>query len=72
MCIRDSISPGRLPIRPANQDVRLPALGDGTMEWTGLNSPTANPLSYNPAQGYLANWNNQDVYKRQAVLTANC
>ncbi|MCB1252940.1 MAG: penicillin acylase family protein [Austwickia sp.] len=53
------ISPGRLPIRPANQDVRLPALGDGTMEWTGLNSPTANPLSYNPAQGYLANWNNQ-------------
>ena len=26
------VSPGRLPNRPANQDVRLPALGDGSME----------------------------------------
>lgn len=53
------VSPGRLPNRPANQDVRLPALGDGSMEWLGINPPSANPVTVNPAQGYIANWNNQ-------------
>lgn len=53
------VSPGRLPIRPDHQDVRLPAVGDGSMEWKGINPPSANPWTFNPAQGYIANWNNQ-------------
>ncbi|HRW18474.1 MAG TPA: penicillin acylase family protein [Dermatophilaceae bacterium] len=53
------ISPGRLPDRPAHQDIRLPAIGDGSMEWSGFLPATANPLAYNPAQGFVANWNNQ-------------
>lgn len=53
------VSPGRLPVRPDNQDVRLPAVGDGSMEWKGINPPSANPWTFNPAQGYIANWNNQ-------------
>ncbi|HYO85325.1 MAG TPA: penicillin acylase family protein [Dermatophilaceae bacterium] len=53
------ISPGLLPRRPANQDVRLPATGDGSMEWRGYLPFAANPKVYNPRQGYLANWNNQ-------------
>lgn len=53
------ISPGRIPKRPANQDFRLPARGDGSMEWQGIEPFAKNPLAYNPRQGYLANWNNQ-------------
>lgn len=53
------VSPGRLPIRPDNQDIRLPALGDGSMEWKGINPPSANPTTYNPSQGFIANWNNE-------------
>ena len=50
---------GSLPQRPAGQDIRFPARGDGSMEWQGLLPFSANPRSYNPAQGYLASWNNQ-------------
>lgn len=53
------ISPGRMPHRPANQDMRIPAIGDGTMEWVGFEPPSANPQTYNPRQGYIMNWNNQ-------------
>lgn len=53
------ISPGRLPDRPDNQDFRIPAKGDGSMEWRGFLPPSANPSVYNPKQGYIANWNNQ-------------
>lgn len=53
------VSPGRLPIRPASQDIRLPALGDGSMEWLGTKTFDQVPKIYNPAQGYIANWNNQ-------------
>lgn len=55
------VSPGRLPIRPATQDIRLPALGDGSMEWLGIRPFSENPMAYNPAQGYIANWNNQSA-----------
>lgn len=27
---------GRLPIRPENQHIQLPAKGDGSMEWQGF------------------------------------
>ncbi len=53
------ISPGRLPDRPANQDIRLPAVGDGSMEWQGYEPFRRNPMVYNPRQGYIANWNNE-------------
>jgi len=53
------VSPGRLPIRPVHQDIRLPALGDGSMEWEGFKSFDEIPKVYNPAQGYISNWNNQ-------------
>lgn len=53
------ISPGRLPDRPASQDPRLPATGDGSMEWNGIRDFSENPQTYNPEQGYIANWNNQ-------------
>jgi len=55
------VSPGRLPIRPQNQDVRLPALGDGTMEWQGFRPFSDVPKTYNPSQGYIVNWNNQSA-----------
>lgn len=53
------IAPGRLPKRPANQDIRLPAIGDGSMEWEGYLPASANPMTYNPRQGFISNWNNQ-------------
>jgi penicillin G amidase len=53
------ISPGRLPKRPPNQDFRIPAIGDGSMEWQGFLPPSANPRTYNPRQGFVMNWNNE-------------
>ncbi len=55
------VSPGRLPIRPPAQDIRLPALGDGTMEWQGIRPFGEDPRVLNPAQGYVVNWNNQSA-----------
>ena len=40
-------------------DIRIPAVGDGSMEWKGVLPPSANPVTYNPTQGFIANWNNQ-------------
>lgn len=53
------VSPGYLPRRPANQDVRLPASGAGDMEWQGFQPFSSNPQVFNPAQKYVVNWNNQ-------------
>lgn len=53
------VSPAFLPRRPAGQDIRLPALGDGSMEWAGIKGFDAIPKAYNPAKGYLINWNNK-------------
>lgn len=53
------VSPGYLPRRPANQDVRLPASGGGDMEWEGFHPFSSNPQTFNPAQKYVVNWNNQ-------------
>lgn len=55
------VSPGYLPIRPASQDIRLPAVGDGSMEWQGIRPFSEVPKVYNPEQGYIVNWNNQPV-----------
>lgn len=48
---------GQVPIRPAGFDARLPFPGTGIAEWPGGILPI--PTSINPAQGYLANWNNK-------------
>jgi len=48
---------GRVPVRPAGFDPRIPFPGDGAAEWTGALVPT--PTSVNPPQGWLANWNNK-------------
>jgi penicillin G amidase len=53
------VSPGRMPNRPEIQDARIPAAGDGSMEWEGIRDFSENPQTYNPKQGYIANWNNQ-------------
>ena len=53
------VSPARLPLRPPAQDVRFPALGDGSMEWQGFKPFGANPQVLNPTQGFITNWNNQ-------------
>jgi penicillin amidase len=50
---------GRMPRRPAVQDIRFPARGDGSMEWDGALPFSQNPKVLNPAQGYVASWNNQ-------------
>lgn len=55
------VSPGYLPIRPDDQDIRLPALGDGSMEWQGFRPFDDTPKVYNPSQGYIVNWNNQSA-----------
>jgi penicillin amidase len=48
---------GQVPVRPAGYDPRLPLPGTGEAEWTGGIVPM--PVSINPAQGWLANWNNK-------------
>lgn len=48
---------GFVPWRPVDFDPRLPFPGTGIAEWPGGNRPL--PRSVNPAQGYLANWNNK-------------
>lgn len=48
---------GQVPLRPAGFDPRLPLPGDGSAEWPG--GILAMPRSVNPAQGWLANWNNK-------------
>lgn len=55
------VSPGYLPVRPDNQDVRLPAIGDGSMEWQGFRPFSDVPKTYNPNQGYVVNWNNRSA-----------
>jgi penicillin amidase len=48
---------GQVPVRPAGFDPRLPLPGTGEAEWPGGILPI--PTSVNPAQGWLANWNNK-------------
>ena len=52
---------GPVPIRPATENRFLPHPGDGTDEWQGVLPPERLPLVTDPAQGWLANWNNKPV-----------
>ena len=49
---------GLYPKRVATQDFRLPASGEGDMQWKGFYPFSNNPRVYNPKSGFIANWNN--------------
>ena len=51
--------PGLHHQRPAGTDQRLPIPGDGSLDFTGVLPFEATPQARDPAQGYLANWNNK-------------
>lgn len=53
------VSPGYLPVRQASHDLRLPAKGDGSMDWQGIRPFADVPKTLNPEQGWIANWNNR-------------
>lgn len=53
------IQAGRYPIRHPDAEAMLPTRGDGSMEWLGLQDPRQNARVLNPAQQYIANWNNR-------------
>ena len=50
---------GLVPVEPpaSKVDPRLPALGNGSEQWQGFVPFRDMPHSFNPAQGYLDNWN---------------
>ena len=50
---------GASPQRAEGHDNRLPASGKGDMEWQSLRPFKDHPQVYNPATGYIANWNNR-------------
>jgi len=54
---------GRFPVKPegVGADPRLPLMGDGTQEWVRITDPEEMPRCINPAQGWLANWNNKPI-----------
>ena len=50
---------GSIPIRQRGMDPRLPVPGDGSFDWRGFIDPQRWPHIVNPAQGWLASWNNK-------------
>jgi len=50
---------GRYPQRAPGHDPRLPAPGDGSMDWEGMRPYADNPKILDPEQGYIVNWNNR-------------
>jgi penicillin G amidase len=50
---------GQNAIREEGTDPRLPMIGDGSQEWNGIAPFETLPHAMNPAQGYVANWNNK-------------
>ncbi|MFN8140191.1 MAG: penicillin acylase family protein [Fimbriimonadales bacterium] len=52
---------GRVPMRAANVDPRLPAPADGKHDWLGVLPASKMPYMINPKKGWIANWNNKPV-----------
>ncbi len=52
-------SSARLPRRAPGTDLDLPRWGDASYDWQGFEPFRAHPHVVNPAQGYIANWNNK-------------
>ena len=50
---------GRIPIRARGHDPRLPVPGNGRFDWRGYLSPSRWPSVVDPAQGFIASWNNK-------------
>ena len=50
---------GRVPIRVPGHDPRLPVPGNGRFDWRGYLKPKLWPSVVDPAQGYIASWNNK-------------
>jgi penicillin amidase len=50
---------GHYPRRAAGHDPRLPALGDGSVDWQGMRPYDDNPKVRNPSTGHIINWNNR-------------
>jgi penicillin amidase len=50
---------GRVPIRAAGHDPRLPTPGTGEFDWLGFLPFSRMPQIVNPKQGYLISWNNK-------------
>jgi penicillin amidase len=50
---------GRIPLRVAGHDPRLPAPGNGSFDWRGYLDPLFWPHVVDPAQGFIASWNNK-------------
>jgi penicillin amidase len=54
------VAPGRIPIRPAGVDGRLPVPGwTGTFEWQGFIPYEQLPMIFNPASGVIVTANNR-------------
>lgn len=65
------VSPGLLPLRAETQDQRVPARGDGSQDWQGIRPFSEVPKTYNPAQGWIANWNNRSTHGPVGNFEAN-
>ncbi|MEM9694574.1 MAG: penicillin acylase family protein, partial [Myxococcota bacterium] len=52
-------SSGRLPVRPAGLDRRLPTLGTGAFDWEGFLAQDQHPHAVDGPSGRILNWNNQ-------------
>jgi acyl-homoserine lactone acylase PvdQ len=52
-------SAAKLPLRAPGTDLDLPRWGAAAYDWRGFAPFAAHPHVVNPAQGYLANWNNK-------------
>ncbi|MFQ3587134.1 MAG: penicillin acylase family protein [Fimbriimonadaceae bacterium] len=52
---------GRVPIRAAGIDPRLPTPGDPEFDWRGMVPYALMPKADNPKSGVFANWNNKPV-----------
>lgn len=50
---------GRIPLWPRGADPRLPLPGSGRYDWRGYLPPRRWPSVVDPAQGFIASWNNK-------------
>lgn len=65
------VSPGYLPVRSKDQDQRVPAKADQTQDWQGIRDFAEAPKTYNPSQGWIANWNNRSTHGEVGNFEAN-
>lgn len=64
------VSPGDVPQRAEAHDERLPA-EPGKDDWLGIRPFADAPKTYNPPQGWIANWNNRSGKGDSSNFEAN-